>query len=136
MPPSPSSTRFKTIASQEEPSRQLMTIPGFGPLAATALRAAIGRGEAMNNGRDLAAYLGLVPRQDSTGGRTRLLGISKRGDRYLRTLLIHGARAALPHLAAKDTPLGRWLRGLRARCHPQCRRRRARQQARQDRLGR
>ncbi len=75
-----------------------MTIPGFGPLAATALRAAIGRGEAMNNGRDLAAYLGLVPRQDSTGGRTRLLGISKRGDRYLRTLLIHGARAALPHL--------------------------------------
>ena len=108
---------FKTIARQEETSRQLMTIPGFGPLAATALRAAIGRGEAMNNGRDLAAYLGLVPRQDSTGGRTRLLGISKRGDRYLRTLLIHGARAALPHLAAKDTPLGRWLRGLRARCH-------------------
>jgi transposase len=108
---------FKTIASQEEPSRQLMTIPGFGPLAATALRAAIGRGEAMNNGRDFAAYLGLVPRQDSTGGRTRLLGISKRGDRYLRTLLIHGARAALPHLAAKDTPLSRWLRGLRARCH-------------------
>jgi transposase len=126
---------FKTIARQEEPSRQLMTIPGFGPLAATALRAAIGRGEAMNNGRDLAAYLGLVPRQDSTGGRTRLLGISKRGDRYLRTLLIHGARAALPHLAAKDTPLGRWLRGLRARCHHNVAVV-ARQQARQDRLGR
>ena len=108
---------FKTIARQEEPSRQLMTIPGFGPLAATALRAAIGRGEAMNNGRDLAAYLGLVPRQDSTGGRTRLLGISKRGNRYLRTLLIHGARAALPHLLAKDNALSRWLKSLLARCH-------------------
>ena len=108
---------FRNIARQEEASRQLMTIPGFGPLAATALRAAIGRGEVMRNGRDLAAYLGLVPRQASTGGRTKLLGISKRGDRYLRTLLIHGARAALPHLAARDNPLGRWLRGLRARCH-------------------
>jgi transposase len=108
---------FKTIARQEETSRQLMTIPGFGPLAATALPAAIGRGDAMNNGRDLAAYLGLVPRQASTGGRTKLLGISKRGNRYLRTLLIHGARAALPHLLAKDNALSRWLKSLLARCH-------------------
>jgi transposase len=58
-----------------------------------------------------------VPRQASTGGRTKLLGISKRGNRYLRTLLIHGARAALPHLLAKDNALSRWLKSLLARCH-------------------
>lgn len=65
----------------------------------------------------MAAWLGLVPRQYSTGGRQRLLGISKRGNKYLRTLLIHGARAALPHLAARDNTLGAWLRQLLARVH-------------------
>ncbi len=69
-------------------------------------------------GRDLAAWLGLTPRQHSTGGKTKLLGISKRGNRYLRTQLIHGARAAMTHFATKPTPTGAWVRGLLARAHP------------------
>jgi transposase len=69
-------------------------------------------------GRDLAAWLGLTPRQHSTGGKTKMLGISKRGNRYLRKQLIHGARAALPHLAARPTRMGVWLQQLLARSHP------------------
>jgi transposase len=104
-------------ARDEETARRLMTIPGIGVLNATALVAAIGRGESFARGRDLAAWLGLVPRQVTTGGRPRLLGISKRGNKYLRKLLIHGARAALPTLLESPTPLGAWLRGLMARMH-------------------
>jgi transposase len=69
--------------------------------------AAVGDGRAFERGRDMAAWLGLVPQQRTTGGKPRLLGISKRGNRYLRKNLIHGARAVLPHLAQRDTPLGR-----------------------------
>jgi len=87
-------------------------------LNATALVAAIGNGETFARGRDLAAWLGLVPRQATTGGKPRLLGISKRGNKYLRKLLIHGARAAMPFLARSATALGAWLRGLLARAHP------------------
>ena len=76
-----------------------MSIPGIGVLNATALVAAIGDGTTFARARDLGAWLGLVPRQHTTGGKPRLLGISKRGNKYLRTLLIHGARAALPSLA-------------------------------------
>lgn len=104
-------------ARNEEAARRLMTIPGIGVLNATALVAAIGRAENFARGRDLAAWLGLVPRQVTTGGRPRLLGISKRGNKYLRKLLIHGARAALPTLLERPTPLGAWLRGLMARMH-------------------
>ena len=84
---------------------------------ATALTAAIGKAEAFEHGRDLSAWLGLVPRQATTGGRPKLFGISKRGNKYIRTLLIHGARAALPYLAERDTALGRWAKGLLARVH-------------------
>ena len=84
-------------------------------LIASALIAAIGRGETFDHARDLAAWLGLVPRQSTTGGKPKLLGISKRGNKYLRKMLIHGARAALPHLAQKDTPLGRCAKVLLAR---------------------
>jgi transposase len=104
-------------ARNEEAARRLMTIPGIGVLNATALVAAIGRGESFARGRDLAAWLGLVPRQVTTGGKPRLVGISKRGNKYLRKLLIHGARAALPTLLESPTPLGAWLRGLTARMH-------------------
>jgi transposase len=100
-----------------EPARRLATIPGVGVLTATALTAAIGDGSAFRRGRDLAAWLGLVPRQVTTGGRPKLLGITKRGNKYLRMLFIHGARAALPSLARSETPLGHWLRGLLARAH-------------------
>jgi transposase len=94
-----------------------MTIPGIGILNATALIAAIGHGESFARGRDLAAWLGLVPRQVTTGGKPRLLGISKRDNKYLRKLLVHGARAALPTLLASPTSWGAWLRGLMARRH-------------------
>ena len=104
-------------ARVDEVARRLTTIPGFGALNATALVAAIGAGETFRRARDLAAWLGLVPRQATTGGRPRLLGITKRGNVYLRTLLVHGARAALPSLSASATPLGAWLRALTARTH-------------------
>ena len=108
---------FATLARTDDAARRLTSIPGVGPLNATALVAAVGRAESFGRARDLGAWLGLVPRQHTTGGRPRLLGISKRGNAYLRTLLIHGARAALPSLANSETALGAWLRGLLARSH-------------------
>ena len=95
----------------------MTTIPGVGPIVASALVAAVGRAESFDRGRDLAAWLGLVPRQFTTGGKPKLLGISKRGNKYLRRQLIHGARAALPYVAERDTPLGRWARALMSRAH-------------------
>jgi len=109
---------FARQARTDEGARLLTTIPGIGPLNATALVAAIGKAETFGRGRDLAAWLGLVPRrQMTTGGKPKLLGISKRGNVYLRKMLIHGARAALPTLSKGETPLGGWLRGLAARAH-------------------
>lgn len=104
-------------ARSDDACRRLCEIPGIGPLNATALVAAVGAGTAFDKGRDMAAWLGLTPREYSTGGKQRLLGISKRGNKYLRTLLIHGARAALPTLAARSDVLGCWLRRLLARAH-------------------
>ena len=109
---------FVAFAKEDEDARRLTTIPGVGVMIASALMAAIGKAETFEHGRDLAAWLGLVPRQWTTGGKPRLMGISKRGNKYLRKLLIHGARAALPHLAERDTSLGRWAKGLLARVHP------------------
>ena len=108
---------FAAKARADEAARRLATIPGIGVMNATALIAAIGKGQTFARGRDLAAWLGLVPRQATTGGKPRLLGISKRGNTYLRKLLIHGARAAMPSLAKSNTPLGRWLSSLLARVH-------------------
>ena len=90
---------FVETARVSAPARRLATIPGIGALNATALTAAIGEAEDFASARDLAAWLGLVPRQMTTGGKARLGGITKRGNVYLRTLLIHGARAALPGLS-------------------------------------
>lgn len=106
------------LTRSDEQARRLASIPGVGVINATALLAAVGDGSAFAKGRDLAAWLGLTPRQHSTGGKTKMLGISKRGNRYLRKQLIHGARAVLPHLAAKPTRMGAWLRQLLARSHP------------------
>ncbi len=108
---------FAAFLRETSDARLLASIPGVGPLIASALIAAIGAGEAFDHGRDLSAWLGLVPRQATTGGKTKLLGISKRGNRYLRRMLIHGARAALPHVAEYNTPLGRWLKDLLVRVH-------------------
>ena len=106
------------LTREDETARRLATVPGIGAINATALLAAIGDGSAFSRGRDLAAWLGLTPRQHSTGGRTKLLGISKRGNSYLRTQLIHGARAAMAHFASKQTPTGAWVRQLLTRAHP------------------
>jgi transposase len=108
---------FAEHARHDEAARRLATIPGIGVLNASALVAAIGDGSAFDSGRDLAAWLGLVPRQVTTGGKPRLVGISKRGNKYLRKLLVHGARSALPSLTNSATPLGSWLRGLTGRVH-------------------
>jgi transposase len=110
-------TEFVRWTKESEEARRLTTIPGFGAIVASAFVAAVGRAESFDHGRDLAAWLGLVPRQFTTGGKPKLLGISKRGNRYLRKQLIHGARAALPYVAERDTPLGRWAKELMSRAH-------------------
>lgn len=96
-------------------AKRLLTIPGIGALNATELVAAIGDARTFARGRDLAAWLGLVPRQATTGGKPKLLGISKRGSKYLRKMLILGARAAMRSLSKGDTSVGAWLRGMLAR---------------------
>jgi transposase len=105
------------LAARDDRARRLMTIPGIGALGATALLAAIGDGQQFRRARDLAAWLGLVPREYSTGGKTTLLGITKRGNRYVRRLLIHGARSCVTHLDRTRDRLGGWLDGLQARMH-------------------
>jgi transposase len=103
-------------------SQRLASIPGIGVLTATALAATVGEGQDFRNGRQLAAYLGLVPRQASSGGKARLLGISKRGDSYLRGLLIHGARSVIYHiqrrLKASQSGGYAWVEQLLQRSHP------------------
>jgi transposase len=106
------------IAEADARARLLMTVPGIGPLIATGLVAAIDSGQAFGRARDLACWLGLVPRQHGTGGKVQLLGISKRGNGYLRRLLVHAARAVKRGAAHRDDRLGAWLRGLDARAHP------------------
>lgn len=101
-----------------EASVRLAQVPGIGALTASALVATIGDAKQFENGRQLAAWLGLVPRQHSTGGKPLLLGISKRGDSYLRTLLIHGARAVLRFVEAKTGETPSWLRQLIERRPP------------------
>jgi transposase len=110
--------QIDAIAHGDRQARDLMTIPGIGPKGATALLAAVGEDATLfSNGRGLAAWIGLVPRQHSTGGRDRLLDISKRGDVYLRNLLIHGARAVLRTLEHKEDRTSRWAKALTARRH-------------------
>jgi transposase len=110
--------QIQVIAHSHPTAQRLMTIPGIGPLVAIALVAAVSEEvHLFRNGRGLAAWLGLVPRQHSTGGRERLLGISKRGDVYLRQLLIHGARALMVWVDRKEDATSRWARALKARRH-------------------
>jgi transposase len=102
---------------QDPVANKLMELRGVGPLIASALAAAIGDGKQFTKGRDFAASLGLTPRQHSTGGKDRLLGISKRGDSYLRKLMIHGARAVMRHAKNREDNLSRWINELAARKH-------------------
>lgn len=131
--------KIAVLSQQNASCQRLMSIPGIGPLIATALIAAVGNGHVFKNGREMAAWLGLVPRQHSTGGRSVLLGISKRGDTYLRALLIHGARAVVRCAAKKSDRRSRWIidvaqrRGTAAWC--QYRRRGTSQQKHTHSLG-
>jgi len=109
---------IRLITDEDEACRHLMTVPGIGPLIASAVVAAIGNGAAFRRGRDFAAWLGLVPHQHSTGGKPTLLGISKRGNAYLRQLFIHGARAVLLKRPRYRGQLATWLDALCARAHP------------------
>lgn len=110
---------IQEVFEQHEVCQRLAAIEGIGPLTATALVAAVGDARVFKNGRQMAAWLGLVPRQASTGGRPQLLGISKRGDRYVRMLLIQGAHAAMLHAARKQDSRRRWILALKARRGPQ-----------------
>lgn len=109
------SLQLERISAADPGCTRIRQIPGIGPIVATAIVAAIGNGAAFRKGRDFAAWLGVVPRQYSTGGKARLLGISKRGNVYLRKILIHGARAAVLRIKRDRAPIGAWLDALDAR---------------------
>jgi transposase len=106
-----------SIVDSDPAVQRLLELRGVGPITATALVAALGTGEAFRRGRDFAVSLGLTPKQHSSGGKERLLGISKRGDAYLRQLLVHGARSVIRTASDKDDSLSRWLQKLLARRH-------------------
>ncbi|RZU29687.1 IS110 family transposase [Edaphobacter modestus] len=103
------------IASSDAACTRLRQIPGVGPLVATAIVAAIGNGAAFHKGREFSSWLGLVPRQHSTGGKARLFGISKRGNNYLRKIFIHGARAVVLRSKRDRVAMGAWMTALEAR---------------------
>ena len=109
--------KVHTLADSMPATKLLQSIPGIGPISATAIVCAVGDGKQFKRGRDLAAWLGLTPRQQSSGGKDRLLGISKRGDTYLRTLLIQGAKSVLKVVDKKTDPRSLWLQNLCARKH-------------------
>ncbi len=108
--------QIKTWHRAHPASRRLEAVPGIGPISASALVASVGDAKQFDNGRQMAAWLGVVPRSTGTGGKTILLGMSKRGDTYLRTLLIHGARAVIAH-AQRRAPNDSWLHRLLQRRH-------------------
>lgn len=107
--------RIEQLAKQDEAARRLMQVEGVGPITATALVATLGDGHAFEHGRQFAAWLGLVPTQHSTGGKTVLGRIPKHGNVYLRTLLIHGARAVLQFSAKRSDRKSRWVEAVRGR---------------------
>jgi len=107
--------QLEQLARSNETTQRLMSLPGVGPLTALATVASVGHAHEFTNGRQFAAWLGLVPRQWSTGGKARLGRITKRGDAYLRTLLIMGARAALQMAVGREDKLSRWAIALKER---------------------
>jgi len=109
--------KINALADQSDSARRLATIPGVGQLTATALVAAVGDARQFKTARDLSAWLGLTPAQYSTGGKTHLTGISKRGNSYVRKLLIHGARSCCMHLDRTKDRLGAWIDQIEARLH-------------------
>ena len=108
---------IKRLAKQSKAAQRLMQLEGVGPITATAVVASVGDATVFKNGRQFAAWLGLTPRQYSSGGRSRLGSITKRGDVYLRTLLIHGTRSVLLHTPRRKDRKSRWVEALRERRH-------------------
>ncbi|MGB8601216.1 MAG: IS110 family transposase [Rhizomicrobium sp.] len=108
---------IRQLADKHEGCRRMLSVPGVGPVTATAILAAIGNGDAFAKGRDFAAWVGLTPAEYSTGGKQHLLGISKRGNPYLRRLFVQGARAVLVVRDKQNPVLKKWLDGLAARKH-------------------
>ncbi len=106
---------IERLGAQHDTVRRLRTVPGIGLLSATALVAAVGDAKVFRNGRQMAAWLGLVPRQHSSGGKVQLLGITKRGDKYVRCLLIHGARVVTTYAERQKRPAQKWVNGVRER---------------------
>jgi len=106
------------IAQSDPVAKRLQQLRGVGPMVATALVATVGNAKQFSNGRQMAASLGLTPKQHSSGGKDRLLGISKRGDAHLRSILIHGARAVIQTAKLKDDRLSQWVTSLAERRHP------------------
>jgi transposase len=109
--------KLEEISAGDASCSRIRKIPGIGPVVATTIVAAIGNGAAFSKGREFAAWLGVVPRQYSTGGKPRLLSLSKRGNVYLRKLLIHGARAAIGRMKRDGLAVGAWLDRLDVRTH-------------------
>ena len=107
--------KISVLARQNEVASRLMQIEGVGPITATALVASVGDAKVFRNGREFAAWLGLTPRQHSSGGKSRLGGITKRGDVRLRTLLIHGTRSAMRSMPGKTDRKSRWVVELQKR---------------------
>jgi transposase len=103
------------LAHEHADAKRLMQLRGIGPITATALVASLGSGRQFKRGRDASAWVGIVPGQHSSGGKDQLLGISKRGDAYLRTLLIHGARSVVKGCKDKEDTLSRWVQSLCSR---------------------
>ena len=110
-------TQIEGIGNTDPVCQRLREIPGVGPLIASAVVASIGNGAAFHKGREFAAWLGLIPKQYSTGGKAKPLGIGKRGNRYLRTMFIHGARSLVLRANRERSPLGGWISGREARAH-------------------
>lgn len=104
--------QLKRLAKEDASVKRLCTIPGFGCVVASAFVSVVGDGKAFKTGRAASACLGLVPRQHSSGGKEVLLGISKRGDNYLRSVLIHGARSVIQHVSKRNDRLSRWAQRL------------------------
>ena len=109
---------IEQIAKSDPATKRLMELRGVGPIIATAMLATVGDARQFRNGRQMSASIGLTPKQHSSGGKERILGISKRGDAYLRSLLIHGARAVIRTARVKDDPLSKWVIRIADRRHP------------------
>ena len=109
--------KIETISNEQESCKLLKTIPGIGPITATALYASMGNGSQFKNGREMAAQIGLVPKQHSSGDRQILLGITKKGNRDLKQLLIHGARAVVARAGKKEDKRSQWINKLTHKKH-------------------